>query len=108
VSDAPTPNPLAVPYWSRRGAVKGAALLGAGAGTLILHWIVPPLAPVAVAAYGVFQAFKGRLGEAALAVLIAVALWYLRPLVGWLLWMVGAGFMLGGLFYLIQSRGEAE
>jgi hypothetical protein len=95
-------------YLSRAGTTRGLALLIAGAAMVVLHWIVPPLAPLAVAAYGVYQLFRARFGEGAVALLICAGLWYTRPLVGWLLWLVGAAFVLAGLFYLIQSLREPQ
>jgi len=95
-------------YLVRVNTARGLALLIAGAAMVVLHWIVPPLAPLAVAAYGGYQVFRARFGEGAVALLVCIGLWYTRPLVGWLLWMVGAAFVLAGLFYLIQSLREPQ
>jgi hypothetical protein len=95
-----------VDYWSRPNTSRGLALLIAGAAMVLLRWMLPPLAPLAVAAYGVYQFFSRRLGEGLVAILVAVALWYLRGLVGGLLWLVGAAFVVVGMFYLIKSLRE--
>jgi hypothetical protein len=95
-------------FLTRPDAARGLALLAAGAAMVVLHWVVPPMAPLAVAAYGVYQLFKRRYGEAAVAILIAVALWYTRLLVGWLLWLVGAAFVVAAIFYLIQALRESK
>ena len=95
-------------YLARADTARGLALLIAGAAMVVLHWILPPLAPLAVAAYGAYQVFRARFGEGAVAIVVCIGLWYTRPLVGWLLWIVGAVFVLAGLFYLIQSWREPE
>jgi hypothetical protein len=95
-------------YLARPDAARGLAFLAAGAAMVLLHWVLPPMAPLAVAAYGVYQLFKQRFGEAAVAILIAVALWYTRLLVGWVLWLVGAAFVVAAVFYLIQGLREPK
>ena len=85
---------------------RGLALLIAGAVMVVLKWVLPPVAPLAVVAYGLYQALNRQYGEGLVAVGLALVLWYARGLVGWLLWIVGAGFVLAGLFLLIRSLRE--
>jgi hypothetical protein len=93
-------------YLARQDTSRGLAMLIAGAVMVVLKWVLPPVAPLAVAAYGVYQALNRQYGEGLAAVALAVILWYARGLVGWLLWLVGAAFVLAGLFFLIRSLRE--
>lgn len=95
-----------LPYLERADTSRGLAMLVAGAVMVLLKWIVPAVAPLAVAAYGIYQVINRRYGEGAAAVGIAVLLWYGRGVVGWLLWVLGAAFVLAGLFLLIRSLRE--
>ncbi len=82
---------------------RGLALVTAGAVMVLLKWVLPAVAPLAVAAYGAYQLVHRQYAEGGLAIGFAVALWYLRDLVGGLLWFIGAGFVGLGLFFLIRS-----
>jgi hypothetical protein len=86
---------------------RGLAMLIAGAVMVLLKWVLPPVAPLVVAAYGIYQAVHRRYGEGLAAVGVAVVLWYARGVVGWLLWLVGAAFVAAGLFFLIRSMRES-
>ena len=87
---------------------RGVAMLAAGGVMVLLKWILPPVAPLAVAAYGIYQIYNRQYTEGAVAVGLAIALWYLRGVVGWLLWLVGAGLVVFGLFFLIRSLRETS
>ena len=50
-----------------------------------------------------------QIAEGLLALALAVVAWYLRPFVGWLLWVLGAAMVAFGLFYLIRGlRSESS
>lgn len=89
-----------------RDSGRGVAMLTAGAVLVLLKWVLPPVAPLAVGAYGIYQLYYRQYAEGAIALALAVALWFLRPVVGWLLWVVGAAFVAFGLFFLIRSLRE--
>lgn len=88
---------------TRFDAGRGIALMSAGAMMVLLKWVLPAIAPLAVAAYGAYQLYYRQWSEGAIAIAVAIALWYLRDMVGGLLWLIGAGFVGFGLFYLIRS-----
>ena len=94
-------------FLARQDSSRGVAMLIAGAVMVVLKWVLPAVAPLAVAAYGIYQAVNRRYGEGLAAIGIAVVLWYARGVVGWLLWLVGAAFVLAGLFFLIRSMRES-
>ena len=82
---------------------RGIALLVTGAVMVLLRWVLPPVAPVAIAAYGVWRLFRKEVGEGLLALAIAVLAWVLRGFVGGVLWMIGAVVVAAGLFFLIRG-----
>jgi len=88
---------------------RGVALLIAGAVMVLLKWVLPPVAPLAVLAYGVYRLYLREFAEGGVAIAVAVVLWFLRAPVEWLLWLAGvlmAGF---GLFFLIRGlRGHYQ
>lgn len=87
---------------------RGTALLVSGAVMVLLKWVLPVVAPLAVAAYGLYRLYHKDLSEGLLALGIAVVAWLLRPFVGWLLWLIGAAMVAIGLFYLIRGmRSDA-
>ncbi|MEE8554770.1 MAG: hypothetical protein V3T00_02835 [bacterium] len=95
-------------YLVKRDTGRGVAMLTAGAVMVLLKWVLPPVAPVAVAAYGGYQIYNRQYLEGAIAIGLAVVLWLVRGLVGGLLWVVGAGLVGLGLFFLIRSlRGSS-
>lgn len=98
---------LGAPYLARQDTSRGLAMLIAGAVMIVLKWVLPPVAPLAVAAYGAYQALNRQYGEGLAAVGVAVVLWYARGFVGWLLWLIGAAFVLAGLILLIRSMKES-
>ena len=86
---------------------RGIALLVAAAGMVLLTWVVPAVAPVALAGYGIYLMFMRRFREMAVALLVAVGLWFLAGLLGGLLWWFGAAMAGFGLFFLIRGfRGR--
>ncbi|NIP73051.1 MAG: hypothetical protein GWO16_08485, partial [Gammaproteobacteria bacterium] len=82
---------------------RGTALLVSGAVMVLLTWVLPSVAPVAVGAYGVYQLYRKQPAEGLLALALAVVFWFLRVPLGWLLWLAGAGMVGFGLFYLIRG-----
>lgn len=82
---------------------RGTALIVSGAVMVLLKWVLPPVAPLAIAAYGIYRLYRKDISEGLLALAIAVLAWFLRPFVGWLLWVVGAAMVAFGLFYLIRG-----
>jgi hypothetical protein len=86
----------------------GGALLISGALLVLLHWVLPVVAPFALAAYGGYQLYRRQVSEGLVALAIAVALWFLRDLFGWLLWLVAAVMVGLGVFYFIRGlRAES-
>ncbi|MBI4081807.1 MAG: hypothetical protein HY423_04280 [Candidatus Lambdaproteobacteria bacterium] len=86
---------------------RGLALLLASAVLVLLSFVVPPVAPIAIIAYGFYQLYRKNYTEGALAILLAVVVWVLRGVVGWLIWacaFVAAGL---GLFFLIRGLRDA-
>ncbi len=82
---------------------RGIALLVAGAVMVLLKWVVPVVAPIAVLAYAIYRLVGKEYKEALIFAVVAVALWFLQVPLGWLLWLCGflmAGF---GLFFMIRS-----
>ena len=94
-------------YLARQDTSRGLAMLIAGAVMVLLKWVLPPVAPLAVAVYGAYQGLNRQYGEGLAAIGLAIVLWYARGLVGWLLWLIGAAFVLAGLFFLIRSLRES-
>lgn len=94
-------------YWAKPNTSRGLAMLIAGAVIVMLKWVLPSVAPLAVVAYGAYQATQRLYGEALAALAVALVLWYARTLVGGLLWLAGAAFAAAGLFLLIRSWREA-
>lgn len=86
---------------------RGAALLTVGAVMVLLKWVVPAVAPLALAAYGIYRLFNKDFGESAVALGLAIVFWYLAAPLGGLLWLIGAGMAGLGLFFLIRGiRGQ--
>ncbi len=86
---------------------RGVALLVAGAIMALLQLVLPAVAPLALAAYGIYRLMVKNYSEFLVALLLAVLLWFLRDAFEWLLWIFGAGMAGFGLFYLIRGlRGQ--
>ncbi len=86
---------------------RGVALMVAGAVMVLLEWVVPTVAPLALAAYAIYRLFMRNFPEGGVALLIAVGLWFLSPVIGWMLWLFGLGMAGCGLFFLIRGiRGQ--
>lgn len=86
---------------------KGTALLAAGAVMVLLKWVLPMVAPLALAAYGIYRLFMKDYIESGIALAAAIVLWLLQTPVGWILWLMGAAMAGFGLFFLIRGiRGE--
>lgn len=82
---------------------RGVALLTAGAVMVLLKWVVPAVAPLALGAYGLYRLFNRDYTESAVALGIAIVLWYLQAPLGGFLWLVGAAMAGVGLFFLIRG-----
>ena len=86
---------------------RGIALLVAGAVMILLKWVLPAVAPLAVLAYAVYRLVDKRYKEAAVFAAIAIGLWFLRMPLGWMLWLFGFLMVGFGVFYLLRSfRGQ--
>ena len=86
---------------------RGIALLVASAVMVLLMWVVPAVAPVALAGYGIYMLFLRRFREMAVTLVVAVGLWFLAGLLGGLLWLFGVAMAGFGLFFLIRGfRGR--
>ncbi len=87
---------------------RGTALMIFGAVMVLLKWVLPPVAPLAIAAYGLYRLYHKEIGEGLLGLALAVLLWVLRVPFGWLLWLLGAAMVAFGLFFLIRGlRGPS-
>ncbi len=82
---------------------RGIVLLISGGATVLLKWVLPAVAPLAVVAYGIYRLYTRNFREGGIAIMIALLLWLLRHQVGWLLWAVAALMTGLGLFLLIAG-----
>ena len=88
---------------------RGTALLVSGAVMVLLTYVLPAVAPVAIFGYGVYRLIKKQVKEGLIAMAMGAVLWYLRAPLEWLLWWIGAGIVGLGLFFLIRGfRPSAE
>ena len=85
---------------------RGAALLVCGAVMVLLTWIIPSIAFLAVAAYGVYRLYLKEIGEGLVALAVAVAFYIFSSILASLLWIVGALVAGAGLFFLIRALLE--
>ena len=86
---------------------RGIALLVASAVMVLLTWVVPAVAPLALAGYGIYLLFMRRFREMTVTLVVAVGLWFLAGLLGGLLWLFGVAMAGFGLFFLIRGfRGR--
>lgn len=87
---------------------RGTALLVSGAVMVLLKWILPSVAPVAIAAYALYRLYYKDIAEGLLALALAALAWVLRYPLGWLLWLGGAAMVGFGLFFVIRGlRADA-
>jgi len=86
---------------------RGTALMITGAVMVLLKWVLPPVAPLAIAAYAVYRLYYKDVAEGLLALALAVLAWVLRQPLGWALWLAGAAMVGFGLFFLIRGLREA-
>ena len=82
---------------------RGAALLACGAVMVLLTWILPSIAFLAVAAYGVYRLFLKEFGEGLVALAVAVAFYIFSGVLAALLCIVGALAAGAGLFFMIRA-----
>ena len=90
---------------------RGTALLATGAVVVLLTWVLPTVAPFAVAAYGIYRMVQKKISEGVVALALALLVWYLKYTLIWLLWLSGAVMVGFGLFFLIRgmrSRSTTE
>ena len=87
---------------------RGVALLVSGAVMMLLKFVLPVMAPIALAAYAFYRLFRRNYVESAIMIVVALALWYLQGLMGGLLFLIAAGMVGFGLFFLIRGmRGQS-
>lgn len=82
---------------------RGAALLVCGAVMVLLTWIIPSIAFLVVATYGVYRLYLKEISEGLVALAVAVGLYIFSGLLAGLLWIVGALAAGAGLFFLIRA-----
>lgn len=87
---------------------RGTALLVTGAVMVLLKWVLPPVAPIAIAAYAVYRLYYRDLAEGLLALALAVVFWVLRAPLGWVLWLAGAAMVAFGLFFVIRGLRDTR
>lgn len=85
---------------------RGAALLVCGAVMVLLTWILPSIAFLVAAAYGIYRLFLKEISEGLIALAVAVAFYIFSGLLAGLLWIVGALATGAGLFFLIRALLE--
>lgn len=86
---------------------RGIALMVAGAVMVLLKWVLPTVAPLALAAYAIYRLFMKSYKEAAITFGIALVLWFLQGFLGWALMLFGAGMAGVGFFFLVRGmRGK--
>jgi hypothetical protein len=99
------PDPIAR---RERDLGRGSALVIFGAVMVLLKWVLPVVAPLAIAAYGFYRLYHKEIGEGLVALSLAVLFYFLRQPLGWLIWLVGALMVGFGLFYLIRGVRAAS
>ncbi|MDH5751554.1 MAG: hypothetical protein OEZ59_03955 [Deltaproteobacteria bacterium] len=87
---------------------RGTALLITGAVMVLLTWVLPWSAPLAIGAYGIYRIVQKQYKEGLIFVLVGVAFWFLRKPVEWLLWLTALGIVGLGLFFLIRGMRSGE
>ena len=88
---------------------RGTALLVSGAVMVLLTYVLPAVAPIAIFGYGLYRLFKRQVREALISMALGVVLYFLMGLLEWLLWLCGAGMVGLGLFFLIRGfRASAD
>lgn len=85
---------------------RGAALLVCGAVMVVLTWILPSIAFVVVAVYGVYRLYRKEISEGLVALAVAVGFYIFSGLLAGLLWVVGALAAGAGFFFLIRALLE--
>ena len=85
---------------------RGVALMGAGAMMMLLKFVLPIMAPIALAGYAFYRLFAKNYLESAVTLAVALALWYLQGLVGWVLLMISSAMVGFGVFFLIRGMRE--
>ena len=86
---------------------RGIALIAASAVMVLLKLVLPAVAPLSLAAYGIYRVFMKDYIESAVSLGLAVLFWFLMIPLGWLLWLIGAAMAGFRLFFLIRGiRGQ--
>lgn len=88
---------------TERDLGRGAALLVSGAVMVLLMLVVPYIAWIAVAAYGLYRLYLREIGEGLVALAIAVLVFFLSGVLAFLIWILGALMAGTGLFFLIRG-----
>lgn len=86
----------------------GVVMIATGAGIVLLRWVLPAVAPVAIAVYGVYLIGKHKFMEGFATIGGALLLWIFRGVLGGLLWWVGALMLGGGIFLLLRGLRGAN
>lgn len=85
---------------------RGVALMGAGAMMMLLKFVLPIMAPIALAGYALYRLFARNYLEAIVTIGIALVLWYLQGLLGWMLLMISSAMVGFGVFFLIRGMRD--
>ena len=85
---------------------RGVALMAVGAMMMMLKFVLPVMAPIALAGYAIYRLFFRNYLESAVAIGVALVLWFLQGLVGWGLLIISAAMVGFGLFFLIRGIRE--
>lgn len=80
--------------------------MGAGAMMMLLKFVLPVMAPIALAGYALYRLFARNYLESAVTIGVALVLWYLQGLVGWVLLMISSAMVGFGVFFLIRGLRE--
>lgn len=82
---------------------RGVALMAAGAMMMLLKFILPVMAPIVLAAYAFYRLFMRNYLESVVTMGVALVLWYLQGLFGWMMLMISGGMVGFGFFFLIRG-----
>ena len=87
---------------------RGIALVICGGLMVLLTQVLPIMAPVAALAFGVYRLVKRSWSEGLIFVGAGVVLWFLSGFFGWILWLIAAMMVGGGLFLIFRSLSSSR
>ncbi|MDH4121396.1 MAG: hypothetical protein OEV94_06820 [Deltaproteobacteria bacterium] len=103
MTDKFQPSKWDIRLLNEEDTLRGIALIAIGGVLVLLKWIVPYAAPLALVVYAGLQAYTQRYGEAIVALALAVLLWQLKELLEGLVWVAGVLAATGGFVFLLRN-----